>query len=475
MANVKVKFKDFIGDKAFYKMAFAIIIPVVIQQIILSTAGYVDNLMISSYSDTAYLGVSTANRFIFVMNFFWIGIASGISIFIAQYNGAKMKDKLREVIQFAMVLALIIGIISMALIYFVGPWVLRQFISGNTQNDLESIKAGTQYIQIIGLGAIIILINFVVSTMFRALGQPKVPMFAGIAGIVVNIGLNLVLIYGYLGFPEMGPTGAAIATVVSKVVDLGILVVISLFFTEDKYARKIWNKIYFDSTLAIMYFKKGVPIILNEMMWAIGVQLMALFITWGNTSWLQSYNYFQNITDLFSVYYAGLATGTAVLVGSALGANDFEKAKDISKKLIGLMFMTTIVAIVLVVSTSPLLLKLLTNDPIHYWNAYYLVLINSGLIVFYGFNSMVFYTLRAGGDSIKAFFLDQVPMYILGIPITILLAFMEPKWQIGLLGIFALTKVVDIIKMFIAIHFYRTETWLVNLTLTPTNKLEEAN
>ena len=141
MANVKVKFKDFIGDKAFYKMAFAIIIPVVIQQIILSTAGYVDNLMISSYSDTAYLGVSTANRFIFVMNFFWIGIASGISIFIAQYNGAKMKDKLREVIQFAMVLALIIGIISMALIYFVGPWVLRQFISGNTQNDLESIKA----------------------------------------------------------------------------------------------------------------------------------------------------------------------------------------------------------------------------------------------------------------------------------------------------------------------------------------------
>ncbi|NLL69243.1 MAG: hypothetical protein GX232_03445 [Acholeplasmataceae bacterium] len=211
------------------------------------------------------------------------------------------------------------------------------------------------------------------------------------------------------------------------------------------------------------------------MMWAIGVQLMALFITWGNTSWLQSYNYFQNITDLFSVYYAGLATGTAVLVGSALGANDFEKAKDISKKLIGLMFMTTIVAIVLVVSTSPLLLKLLTNDPIHYWNAYYLVLINSGLIVFYGFNSMVFYTLRAGGDSIKAFFLDQVPMYILGIPITILLAFMEPKWQIGLLGIFALTKVVDIIKMFIAIHFYRTETWLVNLTLTPTNKLEEVN
>ena len=109
---MKKGIKKFIGDKQFYKMALAIIIPVVIQQVILSIAGYVDNLMVNSYSQTAYAGVSTANRFMFLINFFWIGLSSGISIFITQYYGAKEKDKLTGTIQLSLIIGIVLGVVS---------------------------------------------------------------------------------------------------------------------------------------------------------------------------------------------------------------------------------------------------------------------------------------------------------------------------------------------------------------------------
>lgn len=467
------RLKKFVGDKAFYKMALAIIIPVIIQQIILSIAGYVDSLMINSYSQVAYVGVSTSNRFMFVINFFWIGLASGISIFVAQYRGAKQTENIKAIIQLSLIIAIIIGIISFFAIYFLGPLVLKAFIPGQGATDLESVRFGTEYIKMIAFGAVIMLLNFMVSTIFRSLGKPKIPMFAGIAGIAINILLNVLLIFGYLGFPELGAMGAAIATVASKVIELGILLVVAFFFSEEGYARKIWKKVYLNSRHVIMYLRKGTPIVINEVMWAIGMQLLAFFITGGNTAWLTSYNYFQNITDLFFVYYAGIATGTAVLVGSALGEGAFEKAKDYANKLIGLMVVAGTVAIILLVSVSPALLLILTPVGEIYWNAYYLILVTSAFIILYGFNAMVYYILRAGGDSLRSVLLDQLPIYLIGIPLAFLLYKMEPKWQLGLVLIFLITRLIDVIKVIASYFVFKQETWLQNLTVEEPSKPKE--
>lgn len=461
---MKERLKKYIGDKAFYKMAFAIIIPVVIQQIILSIAGYVDNLMINGYSTISYTGVSTANRFMFVINFFWIGLASGIAVFIAQYHGAKNKEKVTATIQLAMIIAIIFGLISIVTIYYAGPAVLKLFIPGQSTTDLEAISAGVHYIQVIAYGGVIMLLNFMVSTIFRSLGKPKIPLIAGLVGIIVNIVLNFVFIYGYLGVPEIGATGAAVATVISKLVELLILIVYAFFFSENQYARKIWKRFLINSNLIIMYLKKGLPIILNEILWAIGVQILARLITAGNTDWLTAFNYSQNVTDLFFVYYSGIATGTAVLVGQALGEGAFDKAKDYANKLIGIIFFASILAIVLLVSISPALLLILTKPGPIYWQAYYLILITSVFIILYGYNAVVYFVLRAGGDSLRSFFLDQGPTFLIGIPLAFLLHEMEPTWQLGLLGIFAATRVIDVVKIFFSRYFYKKETWVRNLT-----------
>lgn len=460
--------KKFIGDKTFYKMALAIIIPVVIQQLILSIAGYVDNLMISSFSQEAYAGVSTANRFMFLINFFWIGLASTISVFIAQYYGAKDNKRVSATIQLSVIIAIIVGILSIFIIYFAGPFIIKLFIPGNGNEELEAIIHGSKYIKVIALGAVVMLLNFMVSTIYRTIGKPKIPMYSGIVGIVVNILLNFVLIFGLFGVTPMGATGAAVATVISKVVELSILIFIAIFYDKQKYIKQVFKSFHIDGHLFKLYLKKGTPILLNEIMWAVGVQVLARFITGGNYEWLVSFNYSQNVTDLFFIYFGGIATGTSILVGRALGDGDFEKAKDYAYKLIGITVIASLIALVLLTALSPALLLILTPVNQIYWNAYYLILVTSGFIILYAFNALIYFILRAGGDSLRAFLLDQLPTYLVGIPLTFLLYKMEYKWGLGLILIFALSKVVDIIKIFFSFYFFKKETWVQNLTvLTP--------
>lgn len=461
---MKTKLQKYIGDRAFYKMALGIIIPVIIQQLILSIAGYVDNLMISRFSQVAYTGVSTANRFMFLVNFFWIGLAAGISVFVAQYFGAKDKKHMSATIQLSLLITLVIGVASIFLIRFGGPLILQFFLPGNGALEAEAIAYGVEYISYIALGALVILANFMVATIYRSIGKTKIPMYAGIIGIIVNILLNFVLIFGMFGIPAMGAKGAAIATVISKVVELVILLYIAVFHDKENYVKNVFARFELDKQLFSLYLRKGTPILLNELLWAVGVQILARLITGGNYAWLTAFNYSQNVTDLFFIYFGGLATGAAILVGNALGEGDFARAKDYANKLIGFALIASVIALILLVTVSPALLLILTPVGEIYYNAYYLILVTSIFILIYGFNAVIYFILRAGGDSLRAFFLDQGPTFLIGIPLAYLLHEMEPQWGLGLLFIFAATRIIDVTKSFIAFKFYKQEKWVQNLT-----------
>lgn len=458
------RFQKYIGDKAFYKLAFAIIVPVVIQQMILQIAGFVDNLMINGYSVNAYAGVSTANRFMFIINFFWIGISAGISVFVAQYYGARNRKNIMGTIQLGLILALVLGILSSFIIYFAGPILIKSFLPSNDVNQLEAVRYGIEYVRVIGYGAIVFLMSFIISTIFRSVGRPKIPLLSGVIGIVINMGLNLVLIYGYLGFPAMGAMGAAWATVISKIVELIILIIIAFFFSVENYARDVFKRFCITSKLFVMYLKKGTPIVLNEILWAFAMVLYARFITSGILDWVTAYGYSQTATDIFFVYYAGMATATGVLIGQALGEGNFDKAKDYLAKLRGIMMVTNIGVMLFIAGLSPLLLMVLTPVNSLFWLAYQLILINVGFIVIYGYNAMSYYTLRAGGDSLRSFLLDQLPTYLVGLPLVILLSHYRLEWGIGILAIFLASKSTDVVKLFFSIRIIKQGTWLNNLT-----------
>lgn len=454
--------KKYFGNKKFYKTALIIIIPVVLQQVIISIAGYIDNTMINSYNPTnsqiphAYNGVTAANKLMFFIYFLWIGTAGSLSIFISQYFGSKNRGKVNETIYLTLSITIIFGLLSGVTIYFIGPLVIRAFIPGDSLGQ----QYGIDYAKIMAYGATIILLNMLIANIFRSMKRTVVVLISGVSGIVFNVVFNYLLINGIWIFPELGAKGAAVATVLSKVLELVILIAIAIFYSKDKYIKDVFKKWHISKELFVSFLKKGIPIICNEVIWALGVILCVWLITRNSERWYTTYSYSQNVMDLFSIFYSGLATGTAVLVGSTLGEGNFDKAKDYANKLKGLSLIFSIIVIIFIVGLSPVILLIFKLDHRTYMDAYYLLLISAVAVPIYGYNALCYYILRAGGESVKAFLLDQIPAYLFGIPLLFLFSFMEPRWHIGLFWMFEISKATDYLKAFFSYYFVKKETWV---------------
>lgn len=459
------KFKNYIGDKEFYKRTLIIILPIVIQQIMLSISTYVDNVMVSSYNQIAYTGVSSANKFMFLMNFFWFGMGGGLAIFISQYFGAKNKDKVAGFMQLGLIIFISIGVLSGVFVYFIGPKVLNLLIKEGP-NKQEAIKAGSTYLRWLSLGSVFWILNVYFGNTYRAIKRTYMPLIAGAIAISSNIFLNYILINGKFGAPVMGTKGAAIATVISKLVSNIILGLAAFIKPKYKLGVLVFKSPKFDKKDFKDYLKKGSPIIFNELLWAFGLLLLFRYTTGGKEEWINIFNYSQNITDLFVVLFSGVSNAVLIIVGALLGKGDFKEARDKSKKLFGLFIFTSIIVFALLVSLSPALILIFTKTRNECWyQTYYLTLIATPFVIIYGANNFFYFTLRAGGDTIKAFLIDQYPTLFIATPIAIILEELEPVLGLGLFAIFAITKIAEIVKLFLAATYYKKETWLNNLTI----------
>ena len=176
--------KKYLGDRRFYRQFLTLIIPIMLQQLFVSIAGYVDNLMINSYggNELAYNGVSAANRLMFVCNFVWMGLAATASIFIAQYFGAKNKEKIQESIRLSFIVEIIFGIIAILVIMLFGQNVINSYV----QNPI-SREYGRQYIMVIATGVVFIALNTAISNALRSVKNATLPLIAGTVGILVNV------------------------------------------------------------------------------------------------------------------------------------------------------------------------------------------------------------------------------------------------------------------------------------------------
>ena len=179
--------KRYIGNKSFYKYVFSLIIPIMLQQLLISVAGYVDNIMINNYTidSSAYNGVNAANRLMFVLNFIWLGCAAVSSIFISQFYGSGNKKKNEESFRLGFLVSLIMGIISMFVIMFIGNKVVDSYLT-----TPEARQYGYDYLEYIKYGAIITSINTFFGNSFRSIEKPKIALISSICGIIVNVFFN---------------------------------------------------------------------------------------------------------------------------------------------------------------------------------------------------------------------------------------------------------------------------------------------
>ena len=398
-----MKFKSFLGSRKFYAGALRVMIPVTIQQLINTLFNMVDNLMVGSLdvNGLAMSAVTVANKPYTVFWGFFFGMSGAAGLMISQYFGARD----HRTCQGLFVLQALIGsvaalLVGLALALFPEA-IMRIFVT-----DPHTIELGVSYLSIIWLSYIPTAISNIFVYSNRAIGQNKVSMLVSMLAMGVNALCNYVLIFGKLGLPTLGVKGAAIGTLIARVVEMSIYLVM-LAKRRTLFSLDVTALIHLKKEQVQTFISRSIPLILNEMLWTLGTNIYFWSYARINEPGLPAITIGEQITMVAYAMAMGTASAVAVLIGAELGADRLEEAKANCKKLLTLVVAIGLVCVVVCCAFGLLLPNLFRVTPQLRSMAMRITLIMGVFAPFNFVYSFCFFCLRAGGDTKNAMLLDS--------------------------------------------------------------------
>lgn len=441
-------------DKEFFRSAISIALPIIVLQLVTSLAQLIDNIMVGTINGQAIAGVGAANSILLVVMSSTFGICGGASIFIAQQYGANNREKMGNSLAISFSIIVGLAVVALSFINFFDQQLLGIYIHGSDAASITAKQYGMEYLNVMVWGYWLLMFNAVIGSSFRAIGQTKVPMKAGIVAVVSNTTLNFLLI------PNFGVQGAAIATVISRVIEFSIL----FYCLKLKQTAFDFNLNSF-KTVKIEQFnvmiKKMVPLATNEFLWGLGTStIMALY---GSRSIidLASAQITYTIGNILFIGFSGFGVATSVLIGQKLGNNEFDQAVENSKKLLALGLTTGLVFTIfaqILAFTIPIFYG--NVDPIIQVQAENLLRIIGLIYPVSVLTITLFFILRAGGDTLGVLIMDSGTMWCLTIPFGFMLVHFT---ALPIYGIFIGVQSFEIVKLTFGFFRYRSYNWVKNI------------
>ena len=267
-----------IGDRIFYKRVLLVAVPIMIQNGITNFVSMLDNIMVGQIGTEPMSGVAIVNQFMFVFFICLIGATAGAGIMGAQYYGSGNNDGVRNAFRFKLLSCLAITAVCMIVLMNFGDSLISAFLhEGEGGGDLaETLRYGKQYMKVMYIGMVPFALTQAYASTLRETGQTVVPMAAGIAAVCVNLFFNYVLIFGKFGAPALGVVGAALATTLSRFVELTLVAGWThKNALKNPFAAGVYSSIKIPKTVTAKIFKVGAPLLVNEVLWALGVSVLA--------------------------------------------------------------------------------------------------------------------------------------------------------------------------------------------------------
>ncbi|MDR4969316.1 MAG: MATE family efflux transporter, partial [Acholeplasmataceae bacterium] len=406
-----------VGDRAFYKTLISVAAPLVLQQLITTSVQLVDNVMVGRLGEQAIGSVAVVNQLYFIVILVTFGALGGAGIFTAQYYGSKDYDRLKETFRFKVIVGFLIATLSFILFTLFG----RTFMSLFTDNPV-TIQGGLNYLNIIKWSAFPWILSVAISNTFREIGITKPLLKISIFTILANTALNFILIFGLFGFPALGIIGAAIATLIARVLEF-VLTLILLNTKGSIFNTKLLKMFVINKKLLSSIVIMAIPLTINELLWSSGqTAYLHAYSTRGDSA-LAAMNITGAISQLVFVMFGGIATAVAVMVGNTLGKNELEQAKDNAKKLIAFSVGVAIIAGMILFILSFFILGIYDVVDTTKQIAAFNIRVNALFIPFYSFNVALYFTLRAGGDTKSTMLIDSGYMWVVPVPIAMVLAY----------------------------------------------------
>ena len=449
--------KKLIGSKGFYKMVLAICIPIVIQNGFTNLASLLDNIMIGQLGTLSMSGVSITNQLLQVFNVTIFGAMSGPGIFMAQFYGKKNKEGVENCFRIKLMIGLIITILAIFLFYTFGNQLISLYLNDNPSDSLKTLNYGMDYLKIMLIGLIPFVITQVYSSSLRETGNTVLPMIASIIAVIVNFCINYILIFGRFGFPQLGVTGAAIGTVVSRVAEMSINIVGGYRNVYLKEAM-VLKKVPLSSTKEML--KRGLPLLCNEILWSISIALISQSYSTRGIIAVAAINITTTVTNFFMIVCYAMGNSISIVVGQQLGAGEIEKAKDYDLKMLFMNFVMCLAIGIVLFNVSSLIPQIYNTSLEVKALASQLLKIAACMLPIISIYYSSYFTMRAGGKTFLTFLFDSGYTFVFTFMSALLLTRLT---SLPILTIYLLVQCVDIPKATLGLVLVRKGIWVHNI------------
>lgn len=452
-----------IGDRAFYKRVLKVSIPIMIQMGITNFVSLLDNIMVGALGTESMSGVSIVNQFVFIFTLLIFGAVSAAGIFTAQYFGGGDIDGVRYTFRFKMLVNLGAGILGVAVFSLFGDVLINLFLhEGESTGDLAlAFSEAKRYLTYTVIGLIPYSLSQVYASTLRETGEQIVPMVASVAAVITNLIFNLLLIFGYLGFPALGVAGAAIATVIARFLEFFILVVWTHAHKERApFIVGAFRSLYIPAALVKSVVLKGLPIMVNELLWSFAITMRNQCYSTRGMDALAATSISSTVFNLFAVVHMSMGSSIAILVGNKLGAGEIEEAKEDDKKMIAFSVAIAVVMGAVLFAVSPLLPRMYDVEPSVREIATYMLIVSAVMMPVYAFAHASYFTIRSGGKVLITFLLDCGFMWVVIVPLALALAHLT---SMNIYLLYAICQCAEILKVVLGAILLKKSNWACRL------------
>ena len=455
--------QKYFGDRAFRRMVLRIAVPVMVQNGITNFVSLLDNIMVGQVGTEPMSGVAIVNQLLFVYSLCIFGGLAGAGIFTAQFYGQGDQEGIRQTFRYKLWTGILLTGAAFAVLLMAGEPLISLYLNESAEGgDLAStLRYGQSYLLIMLAGLPAFMMSQIYASSLRECGETLVPMRAGIIAVLVNLTGNWLLIYGHLGLPRLGVDGAAIATVLSRYVEMAIVMVWThTHGKKNPWTAGLYRTLRVPAARTAQFFRKGFPLLINEALWSSGIATLTQCYSMRGLNVVTAQNISSTISNLFNVVFISMGTAISIIIGQRLGANRLDEARDSARKLIVMSIMMSVATGLLLVCAAPFFPRFYQTEAGIRTLATRLMIVNAVFMPLNAFNNACYFTLRSGGKTWITFLFDSVCLWVFCIPVAFVLSRYTDMYIVWML---VCVNIAELLKCFLGLHLVRKGVWVRNI------------
>ena len=454
------------NEKSFGRTVLSLVLPLAIQNLINVAVNGADVFMLQMIGETSLSAASMAGQVYFILTLIFFGLSSGAAVLTAQYWGKRDTRTVEKVMGMTVRFSVTVGLVFFA-VAFCFPRAVMSVLT-----DVPAvIDEGVQYLRIMACSYPITAVTIICLNVLRSVERVHISTIVYLLSLFTNIGMNLCFIKGWLGFPQIGITGVAIATVSARLLEI----VITLVYVWRNGLIRLRFKDVFkrNKTLSKDFLRYSMPVVLNEMLWGTAISLSATVIGHLGQEPIAAQSVATTVRQLAMIVVFGIANATAIIVGKEIGAGRIERAKIYSRKLMRFGLVAGICGAGLMIglhSVIPSVMGNLSELAAEYLR--FMLLATSAYVIFSSVSATgIVGVFRAGGDTRMGLLLDVGTLWVICLPLGFLAAFV---WRLDVKWVFLILISDELLKFPIVLWRFRSMKWLNNVTRDEVTKQNEA-